>query len=32
MRVLVVKDNAILGTVNPRALVLNGLAAIAADE
>ena len=32
MRVLVVKDKAILGTVNPRSLVLDGLAAIAADE
>jgi len=31
-RVLVVKDNALLGTVNPRALVLNGLVAIEADE
>ncbi len=27
-RVLAVKDNALLGTVNPRALVLDGLAAI----
>ena len=32
MRVLVVKDKALLGTVNPRALVLEGLAAIAAGE
>ena len=32
MRLLVVKDNALLGTVNPRALVLNGLVAIEADE
>ena len=32
MRVLVVKDNVVLGTVNPRALVLDGLAAIEADE
>jgi len=31
-RVLVVKDNALLGTVNPRALVLNGLVAIEEDE
>ena len=31
-RVLVVKDNELLGTVNPRALVLNGLVAIEADE
>jgi len=31
-RVLVVKDGAVLGTVNPRALVLDGLAALAADE
>jgi CBS domain-containing protein len=31
-RVLVVKDNALLGTVNPRALVLNGLVAIETDE
>jgi len=31
-RVLVVKDNVVLGTVNPRALVLEGLAAIAAGE
>jgi CBS domain-containing protein len=31
-RVLVVKDNELLGTVNPRALVLEGLAAIAAEE
>ena len=31
-RVLVVKDDALLCTVNPRALVLDGLAAIAADE
>jgi CBS domain-containing protein len=32
MRVLVVKDKALLGTVNPRALVLDGLVAIEADE
>ena len=32
MRVLVVKDNALLGTVNPRSLVLDGLVAIEADE
>jgi CBS domain-containing protein len=32
MRVLVVKDNVILGTVSPRALVLDGLAAIEADD
>jgi CBS domain-containing protein len=32
MRVLVVKDNAVLGTVSPRALVLDGLAAIESDE
>jgi len=32
MRVLVVKDDSILGTVNPRALVLDGLAAIEADD
>jgi CBS domain-containing protein len=31
-RVLVVKDNALLGTVSPRALVLDGLIAIEADE
>jgi CBS domain-containing protein len=31
-RVLVEKDNKILGTVSPRALVLEGLAAIAIDE
>jgi CBS domain-containing protein len=31
-RVLVVKDNALLGTVNPRALVLDGLVAIEDDE
>jgi len=31
-RVLVVKDNELLGTVNPRALVLNGLVAIEEDE
>jgi len=31
-RVLVVKDDAVLGTVNPRGLVLDGLAALAADE
>jgi len=32
MRVLVVKDNVLLGTVNPRALVLEGLVAIEGDE
>lgn len=32
MRVLVVEDDSLLGTVNPRALVLDGLAAIEADE
>lgn len=32
MRVLVVKDDTILGTVNPRALVLEGLVAIEADD
>jgi CBS domain-containing protein len=32
MRVLVVKDSALLGTVSPRALVLDGLVAIEADE
>ena len=32
VRVLVVKDNELLGTVNPRALVLKGLAAIEADD
>jgi CBS domain-containing protein len=31
-RVLVVKDRALVGTVNPRALVLNGLAEIEADN
>jgi len=31
-RVLVVKDDAVLGTVNPRGLVMDGLAALAADE
>ncbi len=31
-RVLVVADNELLGTVSPRALVLDGLAAIEADE
>ncbi len=31
MRVLVVKDNEILGTVSPRALVLDGLCALEAD-
>lgn len=31
-RVLVVKDKKLLGTVSPRALVLEGLAAIATDE
>jgi len=32
MRVLVVKNDSILGTVNPRALVLDGLFAIDADD
>ena len=32
VRVLVVKDNAILGTVSPRALVLAGLVALEADD
>ena len=32
MRVLVVKDNQVLGTVNPRVLVLNGLAAIVEED
>jgi len=32
VRVLVVKDSALLGTVSPRALVLDGLVAIEADE
>ena len=32
MRVLVVKDNVILGTVSPRALVLNGLVALEASD
>jgi CBS domain-containing protein len=32
MRILVVKDNALLGTLNPRALVLDGLAAMEADD
>jgi len=31
-RVLVVKDGVLLGTVNPRALVLDGLAAIETDD
>ena len=31
-RLLVVRDKELLGTVNPRALVLDGLAAIEADE
>jgi CBS domain-containing protein len=31
-RVLVVKDDALLGTVSPRALVLKGLAAFGADD
>ena len=31
-RILVVKDNALLGRVSPRALVLDGLAAIEADD
>ena len=32
MRILVVKDNALLGMVSPRALVLDGLAAIESDD
>jgi predicted transcriptional regulator len=32
MRTLVVKDSVILGTVSPRALVLNGMAAIEAHD
>ena len=32
MRVLVVENDSLLGTVNPRALVLEGLAAIEADK
>jgi len=32
MRILVVKDNALLGIVSPRALVLDGLAAIDSDD
>jgi CBS domain-containing protein len=32
MRVLVVKDKALLGTVNPRALALNGLTAMEAAD
>jgi CBS domain-containing protein len=32
MRLLVVKDDSLLGTVSPRALVLNGLAAIGTDD
>jgi CBS domain-containing protein len=32
VRVLVVKDNALLGTVSPRALVLDGLVALEAEE
>ena len=32
MRVLVVKDNSILGTVNPSALVLDGLVALEAND
>lgn len=32
MRVLVVKDNTLLGTVSPRALVLEGLVALEADD
>jgi len=31
-RILVVKDNVLIGRVSPRALVLDGLAAIAADD
>ena len=31
-RILVVKDNALLGMVSPRALVLDGLAAIESDD
>ena len=31
-RILVVKDNALLGRVSPRALVLDGMAAIEADD
>ncbi len=31
-RILVVKDNALLGTVNPRSLVLDGLVALEADD
>ena len=31
-RVLVVKDKQLIGTVNPRALVLDGLAALESDE
>ena len=31
-RILVVKDDALLGSVSPRALVLDGLAAIEADD
>ena len=32
MRILVVKDNALLGMVSPRTLVLDGLAAIESDD
>jgi CBS domain-containing protein len=32
MRLLVVKDDSLLGTVSPRALVLNGLAVIGTDD
>ena len=32
MRILVVKDNALLGMVSPRSLVLDGLAAIESDD
>jgi CBS domain-containing protein len=32
MRLLVVKDDSLLGTVSPRALVLNGLAAFGTDD
>jgi hypothetical protein len=31
-RILVVKDNALLGMVSPRTLVLDGLAAIESDD
>jgi hypothetical protein len=32
MRVLVVKDNAVIGTVNPNSLVLEGLVALEAKD